>query len=149
MCFFTHPFCVGHCTFRDKIQSQNFNIYNINEVIIQTQKHMINKLFSEENKVPRTLFFKLKTWQGPPHINKIRQYETMMPSNVSLFIQGFFPHLKLFVLYKLGIKKSVSLLIKMSSLKLHSAPLKYLNGSRTNILYENESVIIEVTLYRS
>ena len=68
---------------------------------------------------------------------------------MSVYLFRVFPHLKLFVLYKLGIKKSVSLLIKMSSLKLHSAPLKYLNGSRTNILYENESVIIEVTLYRS
>ena len=40
------------------------SLYNINEVIIQTQKYIyiffsdnwINKLFSEENKVPRTLF---------------------------------------------------------------------------------------------
>ena len=35
------------------VQTQNFDIYNIHEVIIQTQK---NKLFSLDNKVPRTLF---------------------------------------------------------------------------------------------
>ena len=38
------------CSFREEIQLQNFNIYNINEEIIQTLFHnWINKLFSEEN----------------------------------------------------------------------------------------------------
>ena len=42
------------------IPIQNFDINNINKVMIITQKYnthnWINKLFSEENKVPRTLF---------------------------------------------------------------------------------------------
>ena len=45
----------------EEIKTQNFYIYSINEGIIQTQKFLpfhnwINKLFSAENKVPRTLF---------------------------------------------------------------------------------------------
>ena len=50
--------------FEIEIQSQSFNIYNIDVVIIQTQKYLfiysilhdwINKL-SSENKVPRAVF---------------------------------------------------------------------------------------------
>ena len=37
----------------------------------------INKLFSEESKVPRTLF-EARKWRGPPNINKIEQYEIML-----------------------------------------------------------------------
>ena len=32
----------------------------------------MKKLFSEENKVPRTVF-EARRWQGPPHINKVNQ----------------------------------------------------------------------------
>ena len=46
------------------------NVYNINEVIVQTQ---INKLFSEENKVPGQCL-KIQRWQGPPHISKVNQF---------------------------------------------------------------------------
>ena len=36
------------------MQTQKFNIYRINEVIIQTFLHeWSNKLFSEENKMPK------------------------------------------------------------------------------------------------
>ena len=41
------------------IQTQNVDVYSVNEIIIQTSNFpnkWINKLFSEENKVPRTLF---------------------------------------------------------------------------------------------
>ena len=48
------------CSFWEEIQTQNCNISNMCEVIIQTQKNVIhkwiNKLFSEENKDLRTLF---------------------------------------------------------------------------------------------
>ena len=43
----------------------------------------VNKLLSEDNKVP-------EHWQGPPHVNKVRQYETVSFLKVSLFIQSFF-----------------------------------------------------------
>ena len=49
------------CSFQEEIQTQHFNFYKINEAVIQTQKYYIffhnwiNKLFSEENKVHRTL----------------------------------------------------------------------------------------------
>ena len=48
------------CSFGGDIQTQNFYIYNINEVIIQNQIYFphkcINKLFSGVNKAPSTLF---------------------------------------------------------------------------------------------
>ena len=44
----------------------------------------INKLFSEENKVLEHCL-KLESWQGPPHINKVKQYEIV--SSFSLYIQ--------------------------------------------------------------
>ena len=62
--------------FQEKNRTQNFNIHNI-EVIIQTQKYIlfldnwINKLLSEENKIPRALFEE-REWQGPPHKNKVK-----------------------------------------------------------------------------
>ena len=37
----------------------------------------INKLLSEENKVPEHCL-KLESWQGPPHINKVQQYENVL-----------------------------------------------------------------------
>ena len=32
---------------------------------------------------------KLERWQGPPHINKVKQYEIVLSFKVSLFIQLF------------------------------------------------------------
>ena len=50
----------------------NFNIENTNEVIsilaINEYTH------------------KLERWQGPPHINKVEQYENVLSFKVSLFI---------------------------------------------------------------
>ena len=34
-----------------------------------------NKLFSEETEH----FLKLERWQGPPHVNKVKQYEIVYP----------------------------------------------------------------------
>ena len=42
-------------------------------------------LFLEESKVPRTLF-EARGWRGPPNINKVKQYEIVLSSKVSLFI---------------------------------------------------------------
>ena len=54
--FFRHDSIIKEalCCSGDEIQTQNFDIYNINEVIIQTQKylyflHLTSKLFSEES----------------------------------------------------------------------------------------------------
>ena len=65
------------CSFRQGIQTQNLNIYNINKVIFRNvyfSHNWINKMFSKENKLPRTLF-EAKRWQGPPHITKMKKYE--------------------------------------------------------------------------
>ena len=35
----------------------------------------INKLFSEENKIP---ILKLERWQGPPHVNTVNQYKAVL-----------------------------------------------------------------------
>ena len=56
-----------------KKESQNCNISNINEVIIQTFPWVIDQLYSKENKVPEHSL-KLERWQSPPHINKGKQY---------------------------------------------------------------------------
>ena len=76
------PFCYhikgALCSFgEEKFKTQHFNICNINEVIIQIRniqflRNGINKLFSEDNKVPE--HWKLERWQGPPPLNKVKQY---------------------------------------------------------------------------
>ena len=45
----------------------------------------INKLFSEENKVLEHCW-KLERWQGPPHINKVKQYEIVLSFKVRLLV---------------------------------------------------------------
>ena len=58
-------------------QAQIFNMCNINEVITQADTDLvlkwIKKLLSEENKVPRSPSEAQKGWQGPPHVNKVKQ----------------------------------------------------------------------------
>ena len=43
------------CSFGEEIQTQNCNINNINEVMIQTGKYVISPLLNKQA-VPRTLF---------------------------------------------------------------------------------------------
>ena len=81
--------------FGEEIQNQNFNIYNSHEIIKQTQKYIFF-LFSEEDKVPSTPSW--ERWQGPPHINKVKQYRQFvysvcldMKMNTDRLIQIIFP----------------------------------------------------------
>ena len=68
---------VALCSFGEEIQTQKLrNIY--------FSHNWINKLFSEENKVPEHCLT-LERWQGPPHINKVKQYKIAL-FKVSLFI---------------------------------------------------------------
>ena len=54
--------------------------------MIQTHKYYwINKLLSEENKIQEHRR-KLEGWQGPPHINNVKQHETVFSFRVSLLI---------------------------------------------------------------
>ena len=48
----------------------------------------INKLFSEENKVPEHCL-KLERWQGPPHVNKVKRCEIVSSFTITLFIQSW------------------------------------------------------------
>ena len=66
---------------------------------------------------------KLEVWQGPPHVNKVKQYETLLSFKVSLFIQFIQSRKQREFVYFvcLGIKKRLKK--KTSSPKLHSAPL--------------------------
>ena len=75
----------------------------------------VNKLFSEENKVPEHSL-KLERWQGPPHINT--QYKLCCP--LKLFTQSL-AEIHVYFHYYL------SLLINISSLKLQTAPLTGIN----------------------
>ena len=84
-------FAHNYCSFGEEIQILNFKIYNTYE----SPEHCL----------------KQERWQGPPHINKVKQYETVLSFMVSLVIQSEFVYL-----FCLGIKRSVNLLlIKMSS----------------------------------
>ena len=58
---------------------------------------------------------KLERWRGLPHINKVKQYATVLCFKV-LFV---------YLVMKIdGLDEDLSSLIKMSSPKLHIAPLK-------------------------
>ena len=46
----------------------------------------MNKLFSEETKVPEHCL-KLERWQGLPHLDKVKQYEIVLAFKVILFIR--------------------------------------------------------------
>ena len=62
-------------SFEEEIQTCNSNIGIITEVIIQNVFYKwINKLLSEENKVPEHCL-KIEGWQDPPHVNKVKQYK--------------------------------------------------------------------------
>ena len=76
------PLCLEHLPFKEEIQTLNFNIYNINKVIIQTQKYLS---FPQLNK-QAVLRRKPERWQGLPHINMLKQYETVLSLMVSLLI---------------------------------------------------------------
>ena len=77
----------AHCCFGGEIQASfNFtniiNIYNINENSdIHFLHEWIIKLFPEH-------YLKLERWQGPPHTNKVKQYEVVLSFKVSLFIHS-------------------------------------------------------------
>ena len=53
------------------VVSQNWNIYSVNKVLIQTHKYVF---FFSVN----VHYFKLERWQGPPHINKEKQYKSWL-----------------------------------------------------------------------
>ena len=64
------------CSSGDLFQTQNFGVYNVNGEIKQTHKYTDKQAFLSGKKkhVPRTLFVAARC-QGPPNINKVKQYE--------------------------------------------------------------------------
>ena len=80
----------GHCVvFGEEIKTLNFNICNINAYKLRDiifYRDSINKMFSDENKLPEHCL-KLERWQGPPDINKVKQYEMDLSFMVSLSIK--------------------------------------------------------------
>ena len=100
-------------------------MYNINEVMIQTQKclisfhSLINKLLSEEEEGRASEhFLKLERWKGPPHVNTGKQNEVVLSFKVTLSI-------RFIVMKTKRVSEDLSLLIKTCCPKLHSAPLIY------------------------
>ena len=77
---YSAPFTL-QCRDGEEIQTQNCNTLNINEVIKKQKHSWINKLFSEENKVPEH-HLKLERWQGPPHVHKVKHCETVLSFKV-------------------------------------------------------------------
>ena len=66
----------------------------ISEVIIQTEKYQISFHNSSSGKIrsPEQRL-KLDRWQGPPHINKLKQYETVSSYvNEEVFSLSMFWH---------------------------------------------------------
>ena len=56
---------------------------------------------------------KMERWQGPPHINTVKEHEIVLSFKISLSIQYL----------STEVIEDLSPLIKLSSLKLQSAPL--------------------------
>ena len=66
-----------HVVFGGEIQTQNLNVFNIIEVIIQSQKYLLFSLLNKKSISQREIrspehCLRLERWQGPPHINKVR-----------------------------------------------------------------------------
>ena len=106
------------------VQTQDFHIYNINEVIIQTQRYVYIFLSLNKQAVlggqqgPRNA-----VWQGPPNTNQVKQCEIVLSFKVSRFIQ-LWKQSESVYLVCLGIKRKsvdreLSLLIKISYPKRH------------------------------
>ena len=83
------------CSFGEGIQSQTLYTHNNNEVLKQYSEivfffhNWMNKLFSEEDKVPRTLFEAGQVMGSATGLNKVKQNETVFYFKVSLFIQSW------------------------------------------------------------
>ena len=56
---------------------------------------------------------KVEMWQGPPHINKVKQYETVLSFQVSSFIQFIQPWKQKDFVYLVcfGIKKTTKIFL--------------------------------------
>ena len=75
------------CSFGEEIQTRN----EICTLLMRLYHKLLNMDFSITDKqavlsgiyCPRTLF---NMWQGLPHINEIKQYETLLSFKLSLFI---------------------------------------------------------------
>ena len=87
------------CSSGEEIQTQDFDIYYINEVIIFKHKYLY---FSAVLRGKHCL--ELRRWQGPPNVNKVNQYEIVLCFKKKKTLCEF-----------------SFLLIKMSSPKLHGA----------------------------
>ena len=62
---------------------QNFTIYNISEFFFFFFfNNWKTKLFSEEERGSPEHCLKLERWQGPPHINKVKQCEIVLSFNI-------------------------------------------------------------------
>ena len=92
-----------------------------------------------ENKVPEDCL-KLERWQGPPYINKVKEY-TLCCRLTSICLFSLFCHenkeslISLFVYRKKSANEDLSLLIHTSSTKLQSAPLKQTGDIQNTEMY--------------
>ena len=118
------------CSFREDIRAVNFYMYNIKEGIIQSTKYLLfpitDKLCSEGNKIPRTPFEARKVAGSA----KCKQSETGL-GKIRLFTHV----IDLFTTKK-EVNEGISLLIKIPSPKLHSAPLKEKRTIHVKISYK-------------
>ena len=90
--------------------------------VCRFREEEINKPFSEENISPEHCL-ELGRWQGPPHINKVKQYETVLSLKVSLFIKSWKWILYVVCLDIQNISpEDFSLLINISAQNIHSVP---------------------------
>ena len=75
----------GHYVISER-KTTNVGIHSLIEVIIKIQEYNLQSSCSQRK--IRSHCLKTERWQGPPHINKVKQYETMLSFRVSLFIQS-------------------------------------------------------------
>lgn len=68
---------------REEVQTENFDAYNINKVMIQTQEHLFHKqVVLRAKKGPPNTVWSLKIRRGSPNVNKVKPYETVLSFEV-------------------------------------------------------------------
>ena len=81
----------------------------------------MNKLFSEKNKVPEHYLNLGKVAESVTY-KQVKEYEIVLPFKISLFSFSVMKNCFFSLLWDRNINEELSLLIKMYSPKLHSAP---------------------------
>ena len=104
------------CSSEEEIQTLNFNIYNINEVIIQTLFFFIAEYTSCSQRKRRypEHYLKQERWQGPPDGNKKNSMKLCRPLRLVCLLSLFSHDFLVCLDRKTSVSEDTSLLIQIS-----------------------------------